>query len=171
MTTYKPPCSLYRLKLRQRFSVFLAGSIEMGSAPNWQAGLEHQLKDLDLDLYNPRRDDWDPSWIQSSDNPVFREQVEWELFGLEQASLIVLYLAPGTLSPISLLEFGRWAALEPGKTIVCCPEGFYRKGNIDIVCDRYGVLQAETLLELESLIRDRYQLFKNLQLKPCNLTS
>jgi hypothetical protein len=135
----------------------------MGLAPNWQAGLEHQLKDLDLDLYNPRRDDWDPNWIQRADNPIFREQVEWELLGLELASLIVLYLAPGTLSPISLLEFGRWAALEPNKTIVCCPEGFYRKGNVDVVCDRYCVLRAETLPELESLIRHRYQLFKQLK--------
>jgi hypothetical protein len=26
-----------------------------------------------------------------------------------------------------------------GKLLVCCPEGFWRKGNVEIVCARYGV--------------------------------
>ena len=45
-------------------TVFLAGSIEMGKAVDWQTQIENELKDkLDGDtvvtLYNPRRDDWD----------------------------------------------------------------------------------------------------------------
>jgi len=32
--------------------------------------------------------------------------------------------------------------------IVCCPEDFWRKGNVDIVCERYGVDQVDTLDEL-----------------------
>ena len=29
--------------------------------------------------------------------------------------------------------------------IVCCPEGFYRKGNVDIISTRSGFQQFETL--------------------------
>jgi hypothetical protein len=160
-TIYKPPAQLPPFS--SRLSVFLAGSIEMGSAPDWQADLEHSLADLDIDIYNPRRDDWDPTWVQSADNPVFREQVEWELDGLERASMVVVYLAPGTMAPVSLFELGFDTGLSfhtVRKTVVCCPEGFHRKGNVDIVCERYGVPQVSTLNGLELAIRtesDRFQ--------------
>src|SRR5262249_42741648 len=85
-------------------TLFLAGSIEMGQAEDWQAQLERSLVDVDLVLLNPRRDEWDASWVQSIDNPQFREQVEWELAGLEQASLVAMYFAPSTKAPITLLE-------------------------------------------------------------------
>ena len=32
--------------------------------------------------------------------------------------------------------------------VVCCPEGFYRKGNVDIVCNRYGVTMAKDVDDL-----------------------
>jgi hypothetical protein len=153
-TTYKPPAPLP--PKWQGYSVFLAGSIEMGAAPNWQADVENQLAHLDIDIYNPRRDNWDPTWIQSADNPQFREQVEWELDTLAQANLVVMYLAPGTMSPISLLELGIYAADKTNKLVVCCPEGFHRKGNVDIVCERYGVKQVASLDELTGAIRTRY---------------
>lgn len=38
------------------------------------------------------------------------------------------------------------------QVIVCCPEGFWRKGNVDIVCQRYGVKQVETIEQLISTI-------------------
>jgi hypothetical protein len=149
-TTYKPPAPLP--PKWQGYSVFLAGSIEMGAAPNWQAEIERNLADLDIDIFNPRRDDWDPTWVQSADNPQFREQVEWELDALAQANLVVMYLAPGTMSPTSLLELGIYAANGGKKLVVCCPEGFHRKGNVDIVCERYGVEQVDSLDELEEVI-------------------
>ena len=43
---------------------------------------------------------------QEADEPEFRRQVEWELGALESADVIVMYFAPGTQSPISLLEMG-----------------------------------------------------------------
>jgi hypothetical protein len=128
----------------------------MGAAPDWQAEMERNLAGLDIDIYNPRRDDWDSTWVQSADNHPFREQVEWELDGLALANLIVLYLAPGTMSPISLLELGIYAVNGSKKLIVCCPEGFHRKGNVDIVCERYGVKQVASLDELTDAIRTRY---------------
>jgi hypothetical protein len=118
-------------------SLFLAGSIEMGLAQDWQSAVEEGLRDADVLILNPRRDEWDASWRQSIDDPRFREQVEWELAAMEQATRIVMYFAPSTRAPVTLLELGLHA--RSGKLAVCCPDGFWRKGNVEVVCRRYGV--------------------------------
>jgi hypothetical protein len=76
--------------------------------------------------------------------------VNWELNGLDKADYILMYFSPETKSPISLLELGLYAA--SGKLIVCCPEGFWRKGNVDIVCEKYGIQTVDTLDELINVI-------------------
>jgi len=127
-------------------AVFLAGSIEMGLAENWQDQVIQQLEETDWVVLNPRRPDWDSTWVASIDNPQFVEQVNWELEGLERSSIIILYFAPTTKAPISLLEFGLHA--RSGKLVVCCPEGYWRKGNVDVVCQRYGIQQLSSLEEV-----------------------
>ena len=140
-----------------RKSIFLAGSIEMGTAENWQERLVRELSDMNhLVIYNPRRDDWDSSWEQTIDNEQFNEQVVWELKHLEKATVIPIYFSPGTKSPITLLELGLFA--RTGKAVVCCPEGFWRKGNVDIVCRDYAVEQVDTLDELVKAVKTRLAL-------------
>lgn len=146
----RPPAAL---ELAGGRGVFLAGSIEMGQAEDWQERVTRGLEDLDVVILNPRREEWDASWEQKIENPVFRGQVEWEMEALERTELILMYLAPGTRSPISLLELGLFA--RGGKMIVSCPEGFYRKGNVDIVCHRYGVQQASGIEDLIAAARRR----------------
>ena len=136
---------------RSRLSVFLAGSIEEGTADEWQTVITEALQDLDITALNPRRDAWDAGWPQTVDFAPFREQVEWELEAQEKADLIVFYFSPATKSPISLLELGLAAGRR--RAIVCCPDGFWRKGNIDIVCKRYGIPQVATLDDLARSIR------------------
>jgi hypothetical protein len=131
-------------------SVFLAGSIEMGAAVDWQAQVTEALRDLDVLVLNPRRAAWDPSWPQSVDFAPFREQVEWELEAQERADLVAFYFAPETKAPITLLELGLGARR---RIVVCCPEGYWRKGNVDIVCRRYGVAQVPDLRALIAHIR------------------
>jgi hypothetical protein len=63
--------------------------------------------------------------------------VEWELEAQERAELILMYFAPSTKAPITLLELGLFA--RTGKLVVACPDGFWRKGNVEVVCSRYGV--------------------------------
>lgn len=126
-----------RVHMRANKIVFLAGSIEMGRAVDWQTTLIERLDHLDVTILNPRRRDWDASWGQSIGNPMFRQQVEWELDGLDSSHVIALYFDPQTMSPISLLELGLFA--RRGNVIICCPEGFWRKGNVDIVAARYGL--------------------------------
>ncbi|MCC6551722.1 MAG: nucleoside 2-deoxyribosyltransferase domain-containing protein [Polyangiaceae bacterium] len=124
-------------------ALFLAGSIEMGAAEPWQAAFERALATRDVTIWNPRRDDWDASWKQSVDDPQFRGQVEWELEAQERADVIAMYFAPATRAPITLLELGLFA--RTGRLVVCCPEGFWRKGNVDVVCRRYGVPEVPDL--------------------------
>lgn len=143
MQVIKPPSEILYFG---KPSVFLAGSIEMGKAEDWQTRVTNGLMSLDITIFNPRRDDWDSSWEQKVENEQFRGQVEWELGALEQSDLILMYFDPATKSPISLLELGLFAM--NSKMIVCCPEGFWRKGNVDIVCKRYGVSQVNTIEEL-----------------------
>lgn len=124
--------------------VFLAGSIEMGAAELWQDRAVKMLEGTRWVAINPRRDDWDSSWEQKASNPKFREQVEWELRGLNRAQAIILYFDPATKAPISLLELGLFARR---KIVVVCPEGFWRKGNVDIVCEHWNIQQKNTLEE------------------------
>jgi len=152
MMIIKPPHSLSGIETR--FSVFLAGSIEMGIAENWQETIEAALEyEKDLCILNPRRNDWDASWKQDKENKQFSEQVNWELDALETANMIVFYFSPETKSPVSMLELGLFA--RTGKLVVCCPDGFWRKGNIDIVCEKYNIKQVNTLNEIINLIKQR----------------
>jgi hypothetical protein len=134
VTIFKPPAPIV-LAASTR-SVFLAGSIEMGVATDWQAQLAEALPS-DIAILNPRRDAWDATWRQSIDEPKFREQVEWELDGLERADVIAMWFVPDTKSPITLLELGLHA--RGGKLVVGCPAGFWRRGNIEVVCARYAI--------------------------------
>jgi len=149
----KPPTPLKGLDTSR--SVFLSGSIELGTAEDWQAHVEHSLADLDALILNPRRDEWDASWEQSISNPHFREQVQWELDAQEQAAVIAMYFAPDTKAPITLLELGLFARM--GKVMVCCPPGYWRRGNVEIVCHRFGLPLVETLDALIRLIRERFE--------------
>lgn len=63
VTVIKPLKKVNKKNL-DSFSIFLAGSIEMGKAEDWQSELTNWLesncpKDVNLTVYNPRRDDWD----------------------------------------------------------------------------------------------------------------
>lgn len=135
-------------------SVFLAGSIEMDKAEDWQLKTIERLKNHknanELTVFNPRRKAWDPTWEQSIDNPKFAEQVNWELDHIDQASVVFIYFQADTKSPISLMELGLVAGrgiADINPIVVVCPEGFWRRGNVQIVCERHGIPCCDTLDE------------------------
>ena len=139
---------------RDNFTLFLAGSIEMRTAEHWQKRVVEALKDCKrLTIYNPRRDDWDSSWVQSIDNPQFIEQVEWELDHLQRANLAIFYFDPSTKSPITLMELGMMSNPWSPLTLVVCPKGFWRRGNVEIFCNREGIEFFETLDDAISVCR------------------
>ncbi|BBM83319.1 nucleoside 2-deoxyribosyltransferase domain-containing protein [Candidatus Uabimicrobium amorphum] len=134
-------------------SIFLAGTIDNGQGIDWQSSVEQALSDLDITIFNPRRDDWDASWEQSIENPQFREQVEWELDHLDSSTLILMYFAPGSKSPVTLLEFGLHAVRD--NLILVCEKGYWRRGNVEVVAARYGLPLYETLDHGLEIVREK----------------
>jgi hypothetical protein len=132
-------------------TVFLAGSIEQGRAVNWQQKIIDEFRDDDITFLNPRRDDWDASWVQEMGDNEFTRQVIWELQGLEKADLVIMYLDSDTQACISLLEFGMY--VRSGKLTVCCPDGFWRKGNVDITAEYYKAERVDAIYGLIDKIR------------------
>ncbi|RVU03538.1 hypothetical protein EOE18_15585 [Novosphingobium umbonatum] len=138
--------------------VFLGGSIDMGNAPDWQKEVIAALGQDEVDLLNPRRADWNPAWKPVASEPNFRTQVEWELAALDSADIVIMNFSAGSQAPVSLLEMGLHA--RGGKLIVLCPEGYWRKGNVDITAARYGVKQVADLPELLAELRKRLAAYR-----------
>jgi hypothetical protein len=132
-----------------RARLFLGGSIDMGKATDWQRDMIAALAGERVTILNPRRPDWNPAWKPEANDSNFRQQVEWELAALDSADIIILYFAPRSQSPVSLLEMGLHA--RSGKLIIFCPDGYWRKGNVDITAEHYG---AHQVTSFDDLLRD-----------------
>lgn len=126
-----------------RTTVFLAGTIDMGSSIDWQAQADSLFAAAGSGrymLFNPRQENWDASRPGEMDY-----QVNWELEHLEEADHIIMNFLPDSKSPITLLELGLHA--RSGKLLVICPEEFYRYDNVRITCGKYGVRMFGSLEE------------------------
>ena len=118
--------------------VFLAGSIDEGRADPWQGRTIEALSDLDATILNPRRDAWNADLRQDIEEAEFTAQVDWELDGIEDADVVLFHFSPAGQAPITLMEIG--IALTSGKrVVVSCPEGYWRRGNVQVLCRRHGV--------------------------------
>ncbi|MNI74481.1 hypothetical protein D3C73_1305670 [compost metagenome] len=69
---------------------------------------------------------------------------------MEKVDVILLFLDANSKSPISIMELGLFA--DSGKLMVCCEDGFWKKGNVDIVCKRKGIDQYKTFDELGTAV-------------------
>jgi hypothetical protein len=83
---------------------------------------------------------------QDITNKALRQQMEWEMTMLDKADLIIFYLHPHTISPVSLMELGRYS--QSGKVIVCCLEEHHRRGNVQFLCRKDAVLLLDDFDEL-----------------------
>ena len=142
----KPPHQITKEPKPHFKKVFLAGTIEMGKSEDWQTKVAQYFDGRPFTILNPRRDGWDDSWEQRITNPQFYQQVNWELDALDKADYIIMNLLPDSKSPISLLELGLYA--NSGKLLVCCPDGFWRKGNVEIVCEKFNIPMYENIRNL-----------------------
>jgi len=137
----------------KNFTVFLAGSIDNGMAEDWQSQLIAMFQEEDIVFLNPRRDDWNPDLKPTIDTPEFKAQVLWEIEGLEKADVIAMYFSPSSQAPITLLELGLFAS--SGRIILCCPEGYWRKGNVDVVAEKFQIEQVNSLQLLAKKILNK----------------
>lgn len=133
-------------------SIFLAGSIDMGKAVDWQSEVIEALEHKDINIFNPRRKDYDPTWEQDISNPMFAEQVRWELDHIDYADLVLFVFDPNGPAPISLLELG-YVAGKGKDVVVVCPKGYWRRGNVQVVCHRHGFKLFDTIKEAIAFIK------------------
>ena len=131
----------------EQLTVFLAGSIEMGAAQEWQKEFIKRFSDLtEITFLNPRRPDWDSSW--GPYNPELYKQIHWEQKGIKEADLVVYFFDPETKSPVTLMELGqRLGGSSPRSIVVGCPDGYWRKSNVVITCAMYDVDVFDSLNE------------------------
>ena len=131
-----------------KVKIFLSGAIDMGLADFWQTEVGKFLDDKFKDsvvIYDPRRPDWDDTWKQDVSDKNFSEQVNWELTHIDRSDIVLVYFTKDSKAPITFLELGHIATAKPHNVFVYCPEGFYRKGNVDIFCQRYGIFNTPDL--------------------------
>lgn len=132
-------------------SVFLAGTTSKVDETDWREVISASLYGLPITIFNPHRSDWDSTWREDINFAPFREQVLWELDKQAKANLVVIYFHPATQAPISLLEFGLSAQV-PGKVIAICPEGYWKRGNVQVVCQKLGIEILESIDNLREAI-------------------
>ena len=122
--------------------IFLAGSIDNGSALDWQSEICNYIESYptkrNVVIFNPRRKNWN----KAADKNELSEQITWELNALEKSNYIIMNILGESKSPITLLELGLF---HKNKGLhVFCPNEFYRFMNVKLVCERYGVNLYET---------------------------
>jgi len=139
---YEYDNSVYTIDGVFPLNLFLGGTIDDGNSVDWQTALIDELNSCDtkkpIMIYNPRREKWDAN----ADTNEVDKQIEWELYHLERADLIVMNILGNSKSPISLMEIGLFA--RSGKLIVFCNPSFYRYENVKIVCNSYGAQLYDT---------------------------
>jgi len=152
-TVYVPTTPVTQPKYENPASIFLAGSIEMGKAIQWQEHLTKELRDFEVTVCNPRRGQWSMNLNPGATDDLFNHQVEWELAALEAVDVIVFFFDKNTLSPVTMLELGLWA--QSGKVVVCCHKDFWKSGNIHHVCKKYNVPYVKDYADFILLVRKR----------------
>lgn len=138
---------------RNKKSVFLAGSIDIGKEVNWQTSIVEALSHLPVVVLDPFRPDWDSTWKEDITFEPFRTQVAWELEQREIADVVSIYFGPEAKATITLLELGLSAHTE--KAIVCCPAGYWKRGNVQAVCQKFGIKLVDSVEELAQGILEK----------------
>ncbi len=119
--------------------LFLAGSIAQGKATNWQESaidfFRAQATLTDLVIINPRHENWDATFEY-----------------LEKADAVVMWLEPGTLSPMSLFELGLMSGWTSAgllnKLVIGCQPGFWRRDSVEMISNRYRIRLVESFAEM-----------------------
>jgi hypothetical protein len=149
--------------------VFLGGSIDMGAARDWQSEVIQRAYDFenrDITFYNPRRNGVF-SGEQSIHNDAFATQVNWEMDRIQKCDIFLMFITAESKAPISLGEFyfalGNFLdtdipVADKTRIVVGVEPGFWRRGNIEVMCDRFSVPLLDNLDDvvyaLESHIKD-----------------
>ncbi|WP_298900513.1 nucleoside 2-deoxyribosyltransferase domain-containing protein [uncultured Psychroserpens sp.] len=128
------------LKERNCDYYFLAGSIDYNASNPWRESLIKKAK-ASIHFFDPTRRDHD-----SLSHAEMQNHIHWELEALELSDTIVLHFLRTAKSPISLVELGLYA--RSGKLIVVCPNTFYQRRYIEVLCKKYSIVLCNSLNEV-----------------------
>lgn len=117
--------------MRALTTVFLAGTIDMGNSVDWQSEVITMLDGPNIRIANPRR----VIALEAIEDIDF--QIRWELYHIKKADAIFMYFAPGSKSPITLLELGLILGMPEKKIVVVCSKGFDRYQNVRMTVDEF----------------------------------
>ena len=129
-------------KTSDETSLFLAGGIS--GCPDWQSELAYLLRDEDVSLLNPRRQNF-----PIHDPKASYDQIKWEHDHLRKADMISFWFPKETLCPIVLYELGAWSMTQKQLFVGIHPE-YQRKQDVEI---QTGLVRPEISIayDLESL--------------------
>jgi len=117
------------------FSVFLAGSISSDEAIDWQQMIADSMQNSSVALLNPRSS----NWIEPETTEAFKMLVDWDWDAMLFADYVVVYFDANTQSPVSMMELGMLVMAKPDKTVVVCPDEFWRSKHVNALCERHGI--------------------------------
>jgi hypothetical protein len=127
-------------------SLFLAGGIS--DCPNWQLSVCNQLRDTQLTLLNPRRENFPMG------NPdAAMEQIEWEHRHLASATAILFWFPSATLCPISLYELGAWSMQKRKPLFIGTDPEYARKQDV-VIQTRLARPDVRVMDTLEDLVAE-----------------
>ncbi len=133
----------YRPKFYET-SLFLGGGIT--SCPPWRNKIIELLKDSDLILIDPVRENFDVN------NPeVEKEQIKWEFDHLLISDMRMFWFCEETLCPITLFELGKY--IYSRRLFVGCHPNYKRKNDLLI---QLGLVRPELTLRfsIEEMVKD-----------------
>ncbi|KAH8804646.1 hypothetical protein F5884DRAFT_859267 [Xylogone sp. PMI_703] len=148
----QPKCAIVQAPIAythspDRATIFLAGSIS-----TWRSSLFKHFSNHPITFLDPYRPDWDSTWKEDIECEKFRTQTQWELDMQDKATLVAFWFQPETLAPVSLLELGlvlgKRGSNASREVVVMCPEKYWKRGNVQVVCHRYGVEVVDSLENL-----------------------
>lgn len=139
--------------LNSRKSVFLAGPTYPTGEADWRETLTKALIELPIVIYNPKRDEWDSTWVEDFSDSRWVEQVEWELGMQDKADVVVVFFHRATQTPVALLELG--LCVRSGKAIVCAQDGYSKRGTVEAVCRRYGAKFVSSEEDMRDALMER----------------
>ncbi|KKY31937.1 hypothetical protein UCDDA912_g08069 [Diaporthe ampelina] len=135
-------------------SIFLAGPTEISWREDFIAALRQRLTATSLTIFDPFQPRWDSTWREDVDeDPRFAAQVGWELAAQDRATAVAVFFHADSRAPVSLLELGLCA--RSGKAVVGCEPGYWKRGNVQAVCRRYGVPLADSLGGLADIAAEK----------------
>lgn len=106
-------------------SLFLAGGIT--GCSDWQSIVAGQLKDLEIAVLNPRRNDWPAS----TDDREIKRQILWEHDMMRAVDGVLFWFPPETLCPITLYELGAMSE-RGGKIFIGCDLNYKRRLDVEV---------------------------------------